>query len=211
MRAWTVKEFGPFREHLELLEVPEPVPDKYSALVRVRAAGVNFPDLLVIEGGYQVRPSLPFTPGFEAIGHVVQVGTECVGVSVGDRVVCWAGIGAFQQYLSVQASSMFHVPQSMSDAEGAAFLVSYQTAYFALVHRAKIATGEVLLVHGGAGALGTAAIQIGKALGAIVIATASNSEKAAICRDLGADHSMNCSTVDFVEEVKTIRKVAAPT
>ncbi|HKC65041.1 MAG TPA: NADPH:quinone oxidoreductase family protein [Pyrinomonadaceae bacterium] len=190
---------------MELVEVPEPVPDKFSALVRVHAAGVNFPDLLVIEGGYQVKPRLPFTPGFEAIGRVVQVGAECKGVSVGDRVVCWVNIGAFQEYLTIPAAHMFHVSPSMTDAEGAAFLVSYQTAYFALVHRAKIVAGEVLLVHGGAGALGTAAIQIGKALGATLIATVSNSEKAAACRDLlGVDHTINCSAVDFAEEVKRV-------
>lgn len=204
MRAWVVKEFGSFRDHLELVESPEPVPDESSALVRVHAAGINFPDLLVIEGGYQVRPSLPFTPGFEAIGRVVRVGAKCRGVSVGDRVVCWADIGAFQEYLTVQDTHIFHVPQSMTDAEGAAFLVSYQTAYFALARRAKIVAGEVLLVHGGTGAIGSAAIQIGKALGATVIATASSSEKARICRGLGADHSINCSAVDFVGEVKKI-------
>ncbi len=202
MRAWRVSEFGPFADKLELLDVPRPIPEKSSALVRVRAAGVNFPDTLVIAGTYQVRPKLPFTPGFELVGDVVQVGTDCPGVSEGDRVICWTDIGAFKEFVSVRPEDMFRVPPSMTDVEAAAFLVSYQTAFFSLVHRAKLTAGEVLLVHAGAGAVGSAAIQLGKVLGATVIATASGSSKEKICRELGADHTVNYSNSDFVEEVR---------
>jgi NADPH:quinone reductase len=202
LRAWRVSEFGPFTDKLELLDVPRPVPEKDSALVRVRAAGVNFPDTLVIAGTYQVRPRLPFTPGFELVGDVVQVGTDCAGVSEGDRVICWTNIGAFKEFVSVRPEDVFPVPPSMTDVEAAAFLISYQTAFFSLVHRAKLTAGEVLLVHAGAGAVGSAAIQLGKVLGATVIATTSSSNKEAICRELGADHTVNYSNLDFVEEVR---------
>jgi NADPH2:quinone reductase len=202
LRAWRVSEFGPFRDKLDLLEVPRPLPEKGSTLVRVRAAGVNFPDTLVIAGTYQVRPKLPFTPGFELVGDVVQVGADCTGVSEGDRVICWTDIGAFKEFVSVRPEHMFRVPPSMTDAEAAAFLISYQTAFLSLVHRAKLTAGEVLLVHAGAGAVGSAAIQLGKVFGATVIATASSSSKEAICRELGADHTVNYSSRDFVEEVR---------
>ena len=204
MRAWQVDEFGSFQDKLKLREAPCPVPDKNSVLVRVRAAGVNFPDTLVIAGAYQVRPKLPFTPGFELVGNVVQVGTGCSEVTEGERVICWTNMGAYAEYVSVRPEHIFRVPPAMTDAEAAAFLVSYQTSFFGLVHRAKLAAGEVLLVHGGAGAIGSAAIQLGKALGATVIATAGSSKKEAICRELHADYTVNYSTLDFVEEVRQI-------
>jgi NADPH:quinone reductase len=201
VRAWLVREFGPFDDKLELADVPPPVAERGSALIRVRAAGVNFPDVLVIAGTYQVKPNLPFTPGFELVGDVVEVGDDCAGVSEGDRVICWADIGAYREYVSIRPEHMLPVPRSMTDAEAAAFLVSYQTAILSLIHRAKLSAGEVLLVHAGAGAVGSAAIQLGKAFGATVIATASNSHKEAICRELGADHAVNYSSLNFVEEV----------
>ncbi|HJQ32419.1 MAG TPA: NADPH:quinone oxidoreductase family protein [Pyrinomonadaceae bacterium] len=201
MRAWLVRDFGPFRDKLELADVPRPVAEKGSALIRVRAAGVNFPDALVIAGTYQVRPARPFTPGFELVGDVVQAGDGCAGVGEGDRVICWTDIGAFKEYVSVRPEHILPVPRSMTDAEAAAFLISYQTAIFSLIHRAKLRAGEVLLVHAAAGAVGSAAVQLGKAFGATVIAAASNSNKEAICRGLGADYSINYSTHNFVEEV----------
>jgi NADPH2:quinone reductase len=204
LRAWQVCEFGLFRDKLELVEVPRPVPEKDSALVRVRAAGVNFPDTLVIAGTYQVRPKLPFTPGFELVGDVVQLGADCRGVNEGDRVICWTDLGAFKEFVSVPSGHMFRVPPSMTDAEAAVFLISYQTAFLSLVHRAKLTAGEVLLVHAGAGAVGSAAIQLGKVFGATVIATTSSSRKEAICRELGADHTVNYSSLDFVEEVRRV-------
>lgn len=204
MRAWLVREFGPFGEKLELADMPRPVAEEGSALIRVRAAGVNFPDALVIAGTYQVRPERPFTPGFELVGDVVQTGDDCAGVSEGERVICWTNIGAFQEYVSVRPEQTFPVPRSMTDAEAAVFLVSYQTAIFSLIHRAGLRAGEVLLVHAGAGAVGSAAIQLGKVFGATVIATASNSNKEALCRELGADHSVNYSTLNFVKEVLEI-------
>jgi NADPH2:quinone reductase len=204
LRAWQVSQFGRWRDTLELREVPRPTPEKDSALVRVRAAGINFPDLLVIEGAYQVRPPLPFTPGFEAVGEVVRVGADCKGIGVGDRVICWANIGSFREYITIRPEHTFHAPPAMTDAEAASFLVSYQTAYFSLVHRARLKAGEVLLVHAGAGSIGSAVIQLGKALGATVIATVSSPDKESVCRGLHADHTINYSTADFAEAVRAV-------
>jgi NADPH:quinone reductase len=206
MRAWQVRNFGSFRDPgtLELGEVPPPVPEEGCALVRVRAAGVNFPDTLIIAGKYQVRPPLPFTPGFEAAGEIVELGPGCSGFAVGDRVVCWTPRGAFTEYASVRCDHMFRAPAGMSDEEAAVYLVSYQTAWFSIIHRAALRAGETLVVHGGAGAIGSAAIELGKAAGATVIATAGTPEKEAICRRLGADHTIDHSTRDVSAVVREL-------
>ncbi len=202
MRNWRVREFGAFTDTLDLCEVPPPLPNPGAALVRVRAAGVNFPDLLVIGGKYQVRPELPFTPGFEAAGEIVEPGST--GFAPGQRVLCWAESGAFTEYLCAPREHLFRVPPSMPDAEAAAFLVTYQTMYFALVRRANLQRGQTLLVHGGAGALGSGAIQLGKAFGATVIATTNGVAKTALCLRLGADHAIDRSTSDFVDAVREL-------
>ena len=117
MRSWQVRNFGSFRDEgtLELAELPRPTPDAGSALIRVRAAGVNFPDTLIIAGKYQVRPPLPFTPGFEAVGEVMEVGSECRGVSAGDRVICWAPGGAFAESITVRCDHLFRAPVVRDD------------------------------------------------------------------------------------------------
>jgi NADPH2:quinone reductase len=184
MKAWRVHELGPHREVLRLEDAPIPTPGEGETLVRVRAAGVNFPDTLVIAGKYQVRPPLPFTPGFECVGDDTETG---------ERVLCWAARGAFQEHAVVRRDQMLRAPAALTDVEAAGWMVSYQTAYFALVHRGQLRAGEVLLVIGGAGAIGSAAIQLGKVLGATVIATASTPAKAEICRQLGADRAIDIS------------------
>jgi NADPH2:quinone reductase len=201
VKAWRVNRFGPSFSGLELMELPIPSIDADTVLVRVSAAGVNFPDALVVEGTYQVRPDLPFTPGFEAVGEVVSIGDNCKSLRVGQRVICWCGFGAFSEFIAIRPEHTFPVPGDMSDAEAAAFLVSYQTAFFALFPRGRLQRGEVLLVHAGAGALGSAAIQLGKAVGATVIATSSNAEKAALCTKLGAD-SVFDNTVEFAKLIR---------
>jgi NADPH:quinone reductase len=197
MQAWTVREFSSFREALRLTELPGPRPESGSALVRVQAAGVNFADLLMIAGRYQVKPPLPFIPGFEAAGVVVEA-ADGAGCAPGDRVMCPLGFGAFCELLRVAPRDAFAVPDSMTDAEAAGFFLTYQTAYIALVHRARLGAGEVLLVHGAAGGAGSAALQLGKALGATVIATAGQERKVDLCRRLGADHAVDYRSRDFV-------------
>ncbi len=201
MKAWRVHEYGPFRESLRWEECPRPVVLDEGVVIKIKASALNFPDLLAIAGKYQVRAPLPFVPGLEAAGEVVQTGPNS-RFKVGDRVVTMALWGAFGSYISALDSACFAIPESMSEEEAAAAMIVYQTGYFALVYRAALQPGEVLLVHGGAGGVGTAAIQLGKALGATVIATAGSKKKLQVCRDCGADHTINYREDDFVRAVK---------
>jgi len=203
MRAWIVREFGPYEQVLRLEERPEPVVRPGSALVRVLAAGINFPDILMIAGRYQERPERPFIPGFESAAEVVEA-PRGSGLAPGARVICQVGHGAFCEALCVDPPEAFPIPAGMSDAEAAGFFLTYQTAWVALVHRARLRSGEILLVHGGAGGVGSAAIQLGKALGAQVVATAGGAEKADLCRRLGADHAVDYARDDFVAAVQEI-------
>jgi NADPH2:quinone reductase len=200
MHAWRVHAFGSYREQLRWEECEAPVAPEAGVVVRVAAAALNFPDLLAIAGTYQVKAPLPFTPGIEACGIVVSAGARS-RFRPGDRVIATNLWGAFAEQMPAVDQSCFAVPDDMSDADAAALLIVYQTSYFALVHRTPLAAGEVLLVHGGAGGVGTSAIQIGKALGATVIATVGSDEKAAVCRTAGADHVINYNERDFVAEV----------
>jgi NADPH2:quinone reductase len=162
--------------------------------------GVNFFDLLVIAGKYQVKEPLPFIAGAEAAGEVVETGDTC-DLKVGERVMT-RHAGAFAQYmLAPQAVTTIRLPLNMSYQDAAAFQFNYQTAYFALAHRAGLKQAEYLLVHGAAGGVGTAVIQLGKALGARVIAAAGSVEKLQICKQCGAEFLINCTSDDFVEKV----------
>jgi NADPH2:quinone reductase len=206
MKAWTLGEFGPHQEVLQWQDIPEPEPGPGQVRIRIGATGINFPDLLCIEGKYQVKPPLPFTPGMEAMGVVETVGSDCRLLKVGDRVIGSATVGAFAEVMLLDESSSYRIPDAMTDEDAGGFLVTHQTSYFALVHRAQLQPEEVLLVHGGAGGVGTTAIQLGKILGATVIATAGSEKKLEICRQCGADHVINYETSDFVETVKQITK-----
>jgi NADPH2:quinone reductase len=200
MQAWTVHKFGNYREQLKLEQAPVPQATGSDALIKVKAMGVNFFDLLLIAGKYQVKEPLPFVAGAEAAGEVVEVGDAC-DLKVGERVMT-RHPGAFAQYMiAPQAVTTIRLPENMSYRDAAAFQFNYQTSYFALDHRARLKKAEYLLVHGGAGGVGSAAIQIGKALGARVIATAGSSEKLEICRQCGAEFLINYNTDDFVEKV----------
>lgn len=201
MRAWRVHEYGAYKDKLQLEDVEAPSGDGAASVVGIRAAGVNFPDILAVQGTYQVKAPLPFTPGQEAMGVVEEVADDSP-FRAGDRVVTLNMAGAFAERMLALDQQMFPVPDGMADAEAAAFLITYQTAYFALVHRARMQAGETLLVHGGAGGVGTAAIQVGKALGGTVIATAGSAEKLDVCRDCGADQVINYREQDFVPAVK---------
>lgn len=201
MRAWRVHEYGGHREVLRLeQDLPEPVRGPGQVLVEVHAVGLNFADTLSVQGRYQVKPALPFTPGIEASGVVLETDPGCA-FRPGDAVIAAVPWGALAERVAVNAESCFRVPSGMGHREAAALLLTYQTSHFALVRRGALAAGETLLVHNGAGGVGSAAIQIGKALGATVIATAGGPEKLDVCRLSGADHVLDYREQDFVPAV----------
>ena len=176
--------------------------------IRVRAAAINFPDALMVAGLYQVKPELPFVPGVEVSGEVVST-PPGTGFKAGDRVMALvdnAGLtrGGYSEVADAAPQSVSRIPDKMSFEEGAGFTLAFQTGWFGLHRRANLKAGETLLVHAGAGGVGSAAIQLGKAAGATVIATAGSDEKVEVCRRLGADHAVNYKTEDFVEEVKRV-------
>ena len=201
VRAWRVHRLGEHRDVLTLDEGVDATPEPGKVRVRVAAAGVNFPDLLVIAGKYQVKPPLPFTPGLEAVGVVAEDSSR---FKKGGRVIASVPWGAYAQEVVCPEDALYPVPDSMSDEHAAALFITYQTSYFALSYRAGLLEGETLLVHGGAGGVGTAAIQLGKAMRARVIATAGSEDKLQVCVDAGADHVVNYREQDFITEVKRL-------
>lgn len=201
MQAWTVQRYGPPDEVLTLREdAPPPDRGPGQALVEVRAVGLNFADLLSIQGRYQIKAPLPFTPGVEASGVVVE--TDDSGLlQAGQRVIVATPWGALAQQVAVAADSCLPIPRGMTFREAAALVLTYQSSHFALCRRAALRSGEFLLVHNGAGGVGSAAIQIGKALGATVAATAGSPEKLEVCRAAGADHVIDYRSQDFAAAV----------
>jgi len=183
-------------------EAPDPVAGPGTLLVEVEAAGCNFFDLLMVQGQYQVKPPFPFIPGAEVGGVVLEVGEGVTDFAPGDRVFAAAGIGAFAERTLVPAKGTYALPEGMSFAEGAALPIVYPTSYAGLVYRAGLQPGEDLLVHAAAGGVGIAAVQIGKALGARVLATAGGAEKLEVARQAGADVLIDYREEDFVERVK---------
>jgi NADPH:quinone reductase len=193
MRAWLVDQFGE-PEQMRLAEVPDPEPGEGLVKIRVRAAGLNFFDLLQVRGQYQVKPPFPFTLGAEVAGE-----TEA-----GGRVFGFCRQGGLAEYALVARDRVFPIPSLFDFAQGAGFLVVYHTSWFALTHRGKLQSGEWLLVHAGASGTGMSAIQIGVALGAKVIATAGSEQKLEFCRRQGASHALNYRNPAWVDEVKQI-------
>src|SRR6201996_7756614 len=171
--------------------------------VAIRAAGINFPDILMAAGEYQLKPELPFTPGMEAAGDVVEV-SGADGVAVGNRVIVKLRHGAYADEAVVNPSQLTPLPSTFDYAEGATFLAAHGTAYHALIDRGKLRPGEVLLVHGAGGGVGLAAVEIGKLLGAMVIAAASSEEKLAVAKTKGADHLILYTREPFRDAVKRI-------
>lgn len=200
MQAWLATETGPWRDVMRRGELPRPDLKPGESLIRTSAASVVFADLLTIAGRYQIKPPLPFAPGFEAAGHVVETAEGCPW-KIGDRLVAIDVCGGWAEYTVARPGAAFTVPDSMTDAQAAAFVINYHTAYFGLFHRGRLQPGETLLVHGGAGGVGTAAIQLGHAKGARVMATAGSEEKLAVCRHCGADEVIHHRDEDFVERV----------
>ncbi|MEV0032432.1 NADPH:quinone oxidoreductase family protein [Nocardia sp. NPDC050793] len=206
MKAWRVRELGEPGAVLRLDTVELPDPGPRQVLVRVTGAAANFPDVLMCRGLYQVRPPLPFTPGVEVCGEVVAVGSDVAGIAVGDRVIGGTALphGGFAEFALMDAAQTFAAPAALDDAEAAALYIGYQTGWFGLHRRAGLKEGETLLVHAAAGGVGSAAIQLGKAMGARVIGVVGGPEKAAYATKLGADVVIDRWTEDFVEVVKKV-------
>jgi NADPH:quinone reductase len=205
VRAWQVHGLGEPRDVLTLDEVPDPEPGPGQLLVRVRGAAANFPDVLLCRGLYQVRPPLPFTPGIELCGEVVALGSQVAGFAAGDRVIGGSALpsGAFGELAVMNSGSAFPAPEGLDDAEAAAFFITYQTGWFGLHRRARLAAGETLLVHAAAGGVGSGAVQLGKAAGARVIGVTGGG-KSDVARALGADVVIDRLSQDFVEVVKEV-------
>jgi NADPH2:quinone reductase len=191
-------------------DLPSPRPGAGEVVVAVKAASVNFPDVLIIQNKYQIKPPLPFSPGSELAGVVKEIGAGVANWRPGDRVMAFTTYGAFAEEVKLEANRLVPLPGTMSFEEGAAFLLTYATSDHALRDRAALAAGETLLVLGAAGGVGLAAIEIGKAIGARVIACASSDDKLAVCREHGADATINYASEDFREQVKTITAAKGP-
>lgn len=192
MRAIICSAYGA-PEQLTVGETLDPTPGPGEVCVRVACAGVNFPDTLIIQGQYQLKPPMPFSPGFEVAGDVLAVGSGVEGVSPGDRVMTLtaSGYGGFAERVIAKAAGLVPIPPSIDDATAAAFYTAYGTAYHALVQRGALSAGEVLVVLGASSSVGLACVELGKALGATVIAVGSSIERLAIARDKGADHLLS--------------------
>ena len=196
MPAWRVHQYGGFRDVLRLGSCTLQLPENSHTTIRVAAIGLNYLDILSIAGKYQEKGPLPFVPGVEAAGHVVDTSPESP-FQVGDKVMT-VGSAACAGYMPAAPDTTFPIPGDMSFPAAAAFQLTYQTAYMALVRRARLQPDDYLLVNAGAGGVGTAAIQIGRALGARVIATAGSNEKLSVCRDAGAELAINYCTENVV-------------
>ena len=203
MKAVLCRQYGP-PESLVVGELPSPQPGAGEVVVAVKAASVNFPDVLIIQNKYQFKPPLPFSPGSEFAGVVKEVGAGVQAVKPGDKVIAFSTYGAFAEEVKIEASRLLALPEKMDFLSGAAFLLAYGTSDHALRDRGALRAGETLLVLGAAGGVGLAAIEIGKALGAQVIACASSEEKLEVCRAHGADATINYAAEDLRERVKAL-------
>ena len=189
MKAVLCKEYGP-PEKLVIEDVPSPEPGKGQVVLEVHAAAVNFPDVLIIENKYQFKPPLPFSPGGEVAGKVIKIGEGVTRVKVGDRVIGSCGWGGFAEEIALDEGRVTPIPDEMDYTTASAFLMTYGTSHHALKDRAHIKPGETLLVLGAAGGVGLAAVELGKAMGARVIAAASSEDKLAVCKEHGADETL---------------------
>lgn len=203
MKAVLCKAFGP-AENLVVEDLDSPQIKKGEVLLDVHAAGVNFPDTLIIEGKYQFKPPFPFSPGGEAAGVVAAVGEKISHLKVGDRVMALTGWGSFAEQVAVSGQNVLPIPAEMDFTTAAAFSMTYGTSMHALKQRANLQPGETLLVLGASGGVGLAAVEIGKAIGARVIAAASTNEKLEIARKAGADELINYSEASLRERLKEL-------
>lgn len=203
MKAVLCKQFGS-PESLVVEDISSPKANIAHVIVSVKACGVNFPDTLIIQGKYQYQPDLPFSPGAEIAGVVKEIGQGVSGIAVGDRVFAFIRSGGFSEEVSVAADKIFHMPDKMDFKTASAFIMTYGTSYYALKHKAKLESGETLLVLGAAGGVGLAAVEIGKIMGARVIASASTDDKLMVCKKFGAEELINYSTQDFRSVISKI-------
>ncbi len=203
MRAVLCTEYGS-HDKLILSDAPDPILGPGQVLIDVHAASLNFPDLLVIRGEYQFKPEPPFIPGAEAAGVVAALGEGASGFAVGQRVTSFGVAGAFAERRIADIGSVIPIPDEITFETAAAMTMAYGTAYHALVQRGQLRSGESLLVLGAAGGVGSAAVEVGKVLGAKVIAAASTDEKLDFCRSIGADHTINYTTEDLRSRVREI-------
>lgn len=203
MKAVTAHEFG-LPETFVIEDHPKAALGPDDVRIDVRAAGISFIDLLFAQGKYQVKPPLPYIPGTEFAGEVSEVGSDVTGFAAGDRVLAQQMGGAYAESCVVPAGIVRRMPDDMSFAHGAVFRVSYSTAYYALVQRAELKPGETVLVLGAAGAVGTACVQVAKALGAKVIASASTEAKRKLALECGADHAIETGAADWRDQIKAL-------
>ena len=197
-------------EALTWKEIPTPVPQAGQVLIRIEAASLNFPDLLIVQNKYQMKPDLPFVPGSEYAGVIEAVGEGVTDLKVGQSVACLSGTGGFGTHTLAPAKLCMPLPPGFPAVDAAAFIMIYATSHHALIDRAALKAGETVFILGAAGGVGTAAIQIAKAAGARVIAAASTDEKCALCKSLGADETINYTTQNMREVLKTLTHGKGP-
>jgi len=203
MKAWLVRGWCEPRE-MQWADVMVPEPGPGEVRIRNRAAALNFFDILQIQGKYQIKPPFPFTPGAEIAGEIDAIGADVIGWKPGDRVLALPQLNGFAEYTVVDAAKVFAIPEGMSWSQAAAMPIVYHTSYFALRDRAQLRAGEWLLVHAGASGVGMAAIQLGRAMGARVIATAGSAEKLVFAERQGAEHALDYGSDLWVDEVKRL-------
>jgi NADPH2:quinone reductase len=209
MKAWLCE--NPVGvQALKWTELPTPTPGADEVLIRIQAASLNFPDLLIVQNKYQMKPALPFVPGSEYAGVIEAIGSEVKHLKVGQTVACLSGTGGFATHTLAPAKLCLPLTPSFNAVDAAAFIMIYATSYHALVDRAQLKAGETVLILGAAGGVGSSAIQIAKAVGAKVIAAASTDEKCALCRQLGADEVINYTNGDFREQIKALTQGKGP-
>ncbi len=206
MRALVCAELGPGDGEKLSLEADWPVPElgEHDVLINVKAAGLNFPDVLIIQGKYQFQPELPFIPGGEFSGVVEAVGEKVTRYKPGDEVISMGSVGGFCSQAAAHEMAVFPKPAALSFEEAAGIAITYFTSYYALKQRAQLQAGETLLVLGAAGGVGTTAVELGKLMGAKVIAAASSDEKLETCKALGADEVINYSEQPLKEAIKEL-------
>jgi NADPH2:quinone reductase len=209
MKAWLCE--NPIGvEALKWADLPTPQPGPEEVLIQIKAASLNFPDILIVQNKYQMKPSLPFVPGSEYAGVIQAIGSEVKHLAVGQAVACLSGTGGFGTHTIAPAKLCVPLPPQFPMVDAAAFIMIYATSYHALVDRAELKAGETVLVLGAAGGVGTAAIQIAKAMGARVIAAASTQAKCDLCKNLGADDVINYSQDNLRDQIKLLTQGKGP-
>ena len=201
MRAMQVTELG---KPLALVDLPQPTAGRGQVVVKVHTCGLNFGDLLIVKGSYQEKPQLPFTLGMELCGTITEVGEGVEGFAPGQRIAAYCGFGALAEFAAIPANICVPIPDQMTDGHAAAFLIAYGTSHVALDYKAHLKPGERLLVLGASGGIGLTAVELGKLMGAEVIAVARGAEKLAVAKAAGADHLLDSDTDDIRERVKAL-------